>query len=137
MNVEKLIAKAKKRLESIQPEEVEVVLGDRIVTVRIPMISGEEFSALMATRPPRLGVPRDYTLGFSLTEVAGSYPNVTLADGDTEDRMLAIEGENKTRYQWPEVFAALGSEDRGNIEAAIWGMHFHNPTVLKQAMCNG
>ncbi|MGM1017335.1 MAG: hypothetical protein ACQEW8_07350 [Actinomycetota bacterium] len=113
-------------LDSIEPVDVPVMLGDTSVTVRIPFVMPKVFNDLANHHPPRPGVQADLPLSFNLDGTTRNYPDITLIDGDDVDDLLVVR-EKAVHYRWPEVYDALTSEDQSTVRMAVWGMHVFEP----------
>lgn len=122
-DIDDLIRREREYQDSIQPVDVEVVLGDEILTVRIPYLHDEAFKNFLASHP----VPRN-PLGtqFDLNAVMRDHPEIVLVDGDEVDEMFVLKGK-KAHYRWPELYDALSDNDKENLQAVIWGFHVHEP----------
>jgi hypothetical protein len=131
LDIDELIRQEKEWHESIKPVDVQVMFGDRILTVRIPYIHGPAFEDVANKYP----VPRNASgAWFDLKAVTREHPDVVLIDGEETDD-LYVARNKQIVYRWPEIFDALGTEDRENLEAVVWGLHVHEPRKrLAQAL---
>lgn len=133
IDVDELIRKEREYHESINPVDVQVVLGDRLLTVRIPYVYGDRFDELAAKYPVERG-QRGAHGPFDLGKVTREHPDVLLIDGDEQDDMFVLR-DRSAFYRWPEVYDALRSEDQESLRAVIWGLHVHLPRLrLAEAM---
>ncbi len=123
MDIDALISKAKKQIETAEPVEQEVLLGDKIVTVRIRPLDGQAWTALTAQYPPRPRVPKDHELGYDVHAVLKNFPSVELVDGDEVDDLIRTDDDGNTYSKWPDVVGVLGGPDIKNLTIALWGAH--------------
>lgn len=126
IDIDAMIAGQKAYLESIQPVDVPVAIGEKNLTVRVPFLMPEEFGALAALHPPRPGVAVDLMLWFSLDAVTKAMPSIVLIDGDEVDDLFRLR-DKEAVYVWPEIYAALEPEDAQNVRMAVWGLHIWEP----------
>jgi hypothetical protein len=126
IDIDKLIAEQKAYLESIQPVDVPVAIGEKNLTIRVPFMMPAEFSHLAALHPPRPGVAVDLMLWFNLDAVTKAMPNITLIDGDDIDDLFRLR-DKEAVYVWPEIYRALEPEDAQNVRMAVWGLHIWEP----------
>lgn len=126
IDIDAMIAGQKAYLESIQPVDVPVAIGEKNLTVRVPFLMPEEFGNLTALHPPRPGVAVDLTLWFSLDAVTRAMPNITLIDGDEVDDLFRLR-DKEAVYVWPEIYRTLEPEDAQNVRMAVWGLHIWEP----------
>lgn len=111
------------------PVDVDVLLHDRLVTVRVPILSGEDFDAVAGPHCPHIAWRDDLGCWFRLEPVTRSHTGIVLVDGDSKDDLLEKRGDDVT-YRWPAVYDALGHEDRLNLQATVWGIYVHEPLKL-------
>lgn len=130
IDIDALIKRQQDYLESIQPVDVEVTLGEQIVNIRVPFIMPSEFNDLADHHPPRPGVQADLPLWFSLHDTTRAYPNVTIIVGDEEDDLFVIR-DKEAFYRWGEVYDALEPEDQANVRMAVWALHVWEPQQRK------
>lgn len=126
IDIDAMIAGQKAYLESIEPVDVPVAIGEKNLTVRVPFLMPEEFGSLTAVHPPRPGVAVDLTLWFSLDAVTKAMPNITLIDGDEVDDLFRLR-DKEAVYVWPEIYSALEPEDAQNVRMAVWALHIWEP----------
>ena len=136
IDIDAMIAGQKAYLESIQPVDVPVAIGEKNLTVRVPFLMPEEFGNRTALHPPRPGVAVDLTLWFSLDAVTKAMPNITLIDGDEVDDLFRLR-DKEAVYVWPEIYRTLEPEDAQNVRMAVWALHIWEPeqrrlTVLQK-----
>ncbi|KJL35469.1 hypothetical protein [Microbacterium azadirachtae] len=121
MDVKALIQKQREMLEAIEPTEVEVLLGGRVVTVVMPYVMPVPFSDLASKHAPE--TPLDVAqVGFSLDGVARNYPDIVIRDGEDEDDLLTVLNK-AVHYGWPEMYDVLTHDDRASIRASVWGTY--------------
>ncbi|MFC7942277.1 hypothetical protein ACFUPZ_03345 [Microbacterium oxydans] len=126
IDIDAMIAGQKAYLESIQPVDVPVAIGEKNLTVRVPFLMPEEFGNLTSLHPPRPGVAVDLTLWFSLDAVTKAMPNITLIDGDEVDDLFRLR-DKEAVYVWPEIYRTLEPEDAQNVRMAVWALHIWEP----------
>ncbi len=124
IDIDTLIKKQDEYLNSIEPVDVQVALGEDLLTVRVPFIMPMEFAELAARFLPR-PVDAPFQAWFNLSEVTRNYPNVELVDGDEVDDLYTLRNK-EAFYRWPEIYNALDAESKQNVEAAVWGLHVYN-----------
>lgn len=92
-DIEALIAGAKKAIEQVEPEDVEILLGEDLVQIRFWPVSGQEWRGLVASHPARLEkdadgksviAQQDRAHGFNVDSLTRAYPRVALVDDDGE-----------------------------------------------------
>lgn len=132
MDVKALIKKQREMLEAIEPTEVEVLLGGRVVTVVMPYVMPGPFADL-ATKHPAVEAVEINSVGFSLDGVARNYPDVVIRDGEDEDELLTVVNK-AVHYEWPETYDVLTQDDRASIKAAVWGTYIWSPEQEKQRL---
>lgn len=126
IDIDAMIAGQKAYLESIEPVDVPVAIGEKNLIIRVPFLMPEEFGILTAVHPPRPGVAVDLTLWFSLDAVTKAMPNITLIDGDEVDALFRLR-DKEAAYVWPEIYGALEPEDAQNVRMAVWALHIWEP----------
>lgn len=127
IDVDDLIHKEREYHESVKPVDVEVVLGGRLLTVRIPYVYGDRFDAIASKYPVERG-QRGNRGHFDLDAVMREHPDVLLIDGDEEDDLFVLR-DRAAVYRWPEVYDALSESDKENLQAVLWGLHVHLPRL--------
>ncbi|MGB3733128.1 hypothetical protein [Microbacterium sp.] len=134
--LEELLAKQRQIIEAVQPVDVPVLLGDDVVTVRIPHL-GKRFDALAEKHSPNIMFRDAAGCWFNADALARDYPDVLLIDGEQQDDLYVLR--NKTAvYRWGEIYDALSGEDKGLIISVIWGMYIGEPAERKRkAVANG
>lgn len=123
MDIDELIATAKKQVETVEPVEQEVLLGDKLVIVQLRPLDGEAWTELTAEHPPRPRVPKDRELGYNVLGVLRAFPNVSIVDGDEVDDLTRTDEDGNKVSRWPAVVGVLGSPDIKNLTIALWGVH--------------
>lgn len=112
--------------ESREPIDAHVVIGKKVVTVRIPYLSGNEFDDVTC----KYAYPFPYrdALGcwFDLGAVTRNHPRIVLVDGDDVDDLVVVK-DSDDHYRWPEVYAALSEGDRMTLQSVVWGVYIHEP----------
>lgn len=135
IDIDELIRKEREYHESIEPVDVEVVLGGKILTVRVPYVYGPRFDAI-ADKYPVERWQRGNRGHFDLGAVTREHPDVLLIDGDKQDDMFVLR-DRVAVYRWPEVYDALSGEAQETLQAVIWGLHVKMPRDrLAEAMEN-
>lgn len=95
-DIEALIAGAKKAIEQVEPEDVEILLGEELVKVRFWPLSGQKWRSLVASHPARIEkdaegktvvAQQDRASGFNVDSLTRAYPRVALVD-DGEEKPL-------------------------------------------------
>lgn len=127
-----LIAAQKEHFESIQPVEVDVMLGDQPTKLVVPFVWPSEFADLADLHPPRRSVASDIPLWFDLDAVTGSYPGVTAMVDGAEDDLIRVR-DNAEVYCWPELYEVLSPEDRQSTRMAVWALHVWEPEQRRRA----
>ncbi|WP_165875437.1 hypothetical protein [Microbacterium sp. PI-1] len=133
IDIDALIAGQKAYLESIQPVDVPVAVGEKNLVVRVPFLMPTEFSNLAALHPPRPGVAADLSLWFSLDRLTRAMPNITLIDGDETDDLFRLR-DKEAVYVWSEIYDALEPEDAQNVRMAVWALHIWEPEQRRAAV---
>jgi len=113
------------------PVDVEVLLGDSVVTVRIPHLPPAEFDKLADRHSPHLAYRDQLGCWFLLEPLTRDHPEIVLLSGGEEDDLFVLRGGSRNKeafYRWSEVYDALGHEDRQSVQAAIWGLYVHEPS---------
>lgn len=114
IDVAALIAAQKAKLDSVEPTDVPVTVGDQDVTLRVWPVTGEKFNELEDLCQKSDGTGADYRL------VAGMYPRTYIADGDDVQH---VQGESLR-----DLIAVLSAPDRDAIGAVLWGINRWEPT---------
>ncbi|WP_223626739.1 hypothetical protein [Microbacterium sp. EST19A] len=114
--------------KSREPIDAQVVIGKRVVTVRIPYLPGREFDD--ATAAHTYPFPYRDVLGcwFNLDAVTQNHPRIVLVNGKgavVDD--LTVVKDDESHYRWPEVYAALSTADKMTLQAVVWGVYIHDP----------
>ena len=129
MKIAELLERQKARLEGIKPLEVEVLLGDRVVTVVMPFLKPHDFHELATRFAPKS--PQEMSFGFGLDETARNYPDIAIRDGEDEDNLLVVR-DKAVHYRWPEVYELLNWDDKQSIRAGVWGVYVLDPTIWRK-----
>lgn len=124
--LEELIAEANAHYDSIQPVEVDVMLGEMKAKLLVPFIRPNVFSELADHYPPRPGVAADSALWFNISGVTRAYPGVVLVTDDGDDDLFRLR-EREATYVWAELYEALSPEDAQNVRMAVWALHVWEP----------
>lgn len=127
IDLDQLLQEAGEYAESLQPIDVPILVGSRILTARIPCLYGDAMTEAIA--PHRYSNPlyRDWVGSwFSIPNAARAHPGIVLIDGDEEDDLFVLRDQQAV-YRWPEVYGALMDEDRLAVQSAIWGMYVKEP----------
>lgn len=130
IDLDALLEKARKFHESIEPVEVEVVVGDRAIVVRVPYMMPAEFVELTDRYAPKPGGAVDGW--WDGNGLARNFPGLVLVDGEDEDDMFVLR-DREAFYRWPEVWDELSSEDRESVRSAIWGLHVYESQKRRTA----
>jgi len=124
--LEELIARQDEYFRSIEPVEVDVIVGEQPVKLFVPFIYPTEFDELAARNPPHRFGAVDIPLWFDLEGVTGSYPGITVvSDGETDD--LYRVRDQEAVYCWPDLYKVLSPEDRKSARMAVWALHVWEP----------
>lgn len=135
-HLDELIAGAVEHFKSIEPLEVPVAFGERVVTVRMPFIWPKEFAELADGNPPRKGEQHGVPVYFSLAGVTRAMPNVSIiVDGEEDD--LYVVRDRTAVYRWPELYDVLHPEDRQNLHTAVWGQYVWEPQQVHARIRQG
>lgn len=116
---------------SMAPLDVAVLLGDKVVQVRLPYLKGRVFAELADKHSPHVLYRDAVGCWFNIDDVARDYPGVMVIDGEHESDLYVIR-DKAAVYRWPEVYDALGGEDKYSIQAGIWGFYVHEPAERKR-----
>ena len=127
IDVEALIAGAKKTFEQAEPEDVQILMGEEAVTARFWPLSGREWRDLVAAHPARseeidgktVVVQADRVFNFNADTLTSAYPRVALVQGDdVTDLTLAL---------WGRVLSVLDGNAVEGIAATIFYMNVIDP----------
>lgn len=125
-NLDALLEKQEEHYRSIQPVEVDVMVGEQPVKLLVPFVWPADFSELADHHAPRRSVAADIPLWFDLDGVTGAYPGITaMVDGETDD--LYRVRDQEAVYGWPDLYKALSPEDRQSARMAVWALHIWEP----------
>ncbi|MEN0023231.1 MAG: hypothetical protein AAGC61_08105 [Microbacterium sp.] len=128
-SLDELLRKAdEERKMKHPPIDVEVVLSGKVVTVRIPHLSADEFDEFALPYCPGMGYRDQLGCWFELAEVTRNHPDVVLIDGDDEDDLYVVGGTRSEKvavYRWSQVYDVLSHDDKQSLQAAVWGIYVH------------
>lgn len=127
IDIDALISKAREVFEQIEPVDQDVLLGEKVVTVRVWPMEGPDWRDLIAEHPPRVKSSTDSTAGYNVDSVAKVYPRLALVDGDTVDNLVRRDEKGREFSRWPEIAARLLGADLRNIASAVWGVNEFDP----------
>ena len=127
IDINALIIGAKQAIMEAEPEDVEVLLGEEIVRVRLWPMPGDEWRALAAQHSPRfevvdgerVHVTADAGHGFNVDTLVPAYPRVALVQGDEEQ---ALDADT-----WGRIVAVLQSDALAGVAAVIAFMNIARP----------
>lgn len=128
-DIEALIAGAKKAIEQVEPEDVKVLMGEELVTVRLWPLSGQEYRALVADHPARVVEEDgqktvrqgDRPYGCNIDSLTRAYPRVALVQ-DGEETELSPE-------LWGRILDVMPSD---GIEGVMATISFMNVAIPAQ-----
>ncbi|MGB3376560.1 MAG: hypothetical protein WBA87_15650 [Microbacterium sp.] len=129
--LDELLAKQQEIADSIGPIDVEVLLGDRVVIVRVPYLKGNRFDTLAEKHSPGIWFRDSAGCWFDADAVARDYPDVVVVDGVQEDDLYVLRNK-KAVYRWSEIYDALSGDDKLAIRSVIWGMYVGDPAKRKR-----
>jgi hypothetical protein len=112
-----LLADAKKRLETPIFSDVDVVVGDDLVTVRVPRLSGPEWVDLIATHPARKGSNVDGAVGYNIHAVTQAA--LVLRGAVIEDDSPVALSDS----EWADLFSVLSGVDIEAVGAEVWSLN--------------
>lgn len=136
-DLDELLKRQQEYLDSIEPFDVPVLIGDRLMTARLPYLRTATDREVIDNYGYPNPVYRDPSGSwFRVPDFAREYPNVVLVDGDNEDELYAPRGREMI-YRWPEIYDALLDEDKTAIQAAVWGMYVGEPKQHRQKAVTG
>lgn len=118
MGYQGLIAKARAQIETPETVDVQVVVGDEIVQLKLTKILGADWIELTRIHPPRVGATLDGNLGYNVDGVSGEYP---------ADKIL-VNGETGTAEDWAELYGLFDAPFRSSVATALWGLNHYGPT---------
>lgn len=124
-DLDALLAEAKAAEDAREPVDVEVVLGDKVVTVRMPYLKNDAFEPLVA-KHSRFPFRDAIGCWFDLDAVTRDHPDIVLIDGDKSDDLYVLR-DREAVYRWADVYDALGSNDKQSLQAAFWGVYIYEP----------
>lgn len=131
MNLDILISKARKAFEQVDPTDIQVLLGDERVTLRLFPLAGHEWRDLIALYPPRLvaGATEDRVAGYNVDAVVSVYPRVWTVDGD---RQIPVAPE-----QLVSLVEVLSGPELKALAATIWSINESEPAKRVRAAGKG
>lgn len=126
--IDDLVAAAKEKLQTVPTSDVEVAVGDELVTLRFSRMPAGVWLDIAATHPPRIGAAVDSNVGFNVHAVgrAAAVTNGALVEGDTTEQLTAA--------QWEELFSVLSGPDLDLIGTAVWALNDYDSRTHKQAL---
>lgn len=113
MDLKELIAAQRKKMEQPQGDDVDVVLGDELVTVTVTELRPDRWQALVAELPPRKTSVGDRNLGYNEAALPREYPTDSISVG----------GEPVDRDTWAELFDTLDVASRNALGNAMFGVN--------------
>lgn len=137
MDIDDLIAHAKRKQSKAKPVDQVVMIGGREVTVRIYPVDGTTWDTLTAKNPPRLNVAKDIELGYDLLGVLRDYPEIAIVDGEEVDNLKRVNPEGQAYSMWPEICAVLGGPSLDALKFAIWGKNVHEASKREERLGKG
>lgn len=132
LSLDELIARQDEYHRSIQPVEVDVIVGEQQVKLFVPFVYPDVFSALADRNPPHRFGAADIPLWFDLEGVTSSYPGVTVVAGGEEDDLFRVR-DKEAVYCWPDLYKVLSPEDRQSARMAVWALHVWEPEQQRKA----
>jgi len=129
MDLDALIAEQKQAIESVEPVEQNVLLGDTLVTVLLYPMAGHEWRSLKAVHPPRPGSALDDRIGCNIDAVVRAYPRVAIRDGDsTADVSKVISPAGApARRKWDDILDVVSAPNLEFLALAAWGLNQEDP----------
>lgn len=124
--LDELIARQQEYLRSIEPVEVDVIVGEQPVKLFVPFMHPNEFDELANRNPPHRFGAVDIPLWFDLEGVTSSYPGITVVSDGVEDDLFRVRDQEAV-YCWPELYKVLSPEDRQSARMAVWALHVWAP----------
>lgn len=134
MDLDALIAKARARVEAVEPVLVPVTVAGVTLGVRFLPVSGQEWRELTLRHAPRPGISLDANLGYNVDAVVAGFPQVALIDGDDVDDMMRTGEDGKPFSKWPEVYAELSAADMKALAQSFWAAHEFDPVKAVEAV---
>ena len=120
--------------------ELDVFLGDKLVTFAFIQLPGADYAELIAKNPPRTyerpgadGKPEqiiarvDKSIGFNANGVAAGY-SVDFIRRVVDGKRLPV-----TQEQWDRVIARFTGRDLELAGTVIWGINFFTPNERVKA----
>lgn len=121
VDVQALIAAAKKELESGVVHDLPAAVGGENVTLGFEKLPPDEWDLLVGENPPRQSVENDALLGYNPKGVSQNYPRVQL------------DGELLDAGTWAELYSVMGSVARNAVELTIWGININDQLAAMRA----
>ncbi len=119
MDIQSLVAKARRDFDTVNSVDQDVMIGDELVTIRLWPLTGTAYRDLCAQHANRTASEFDEALGYNLTAVTQSYPRVYAVDGDEVTDIAET---------WADTCAVLSAPDLKALEYAVWGINEYEPT---------
>ncbi|TAJ46360.1 MAG: hypothetical protein EPO52_17660 [Herbiconiux sp.] len=110
------------------PVELEVALGDQVVTFEFIPMDGLEYSDLVATHPPRPTAQTDAGVGFN--------SHAAVRDLPVKYIRRVVDGERReiTQEQWDRAFSRFLGRDVELAATCLWGVNFYTPNARVQQL---
>lgn len=134
MDLDALIAKARARVETVEPVLVPVTVAGVTMGLRFVPVSGQEWRELTLRHAPRPGIALDENLGYDIDAAVAGFPHVALVDGDDVDDMMRVGEDGKPVSRWPAIYAGLSAADMKALAQAFWAAHEFDPVKAVEAV---
>ena len=102
-------------------QDVPVVLGGKLHTLRFKQMNGLAWAAETDKYPPRLETTIDTTYGYNIRD---------LTRGTAPMSGFRLEGEQEmplAEHEWDALFEAITGHDFQKITDAIWALNEYDP----------
>lgn len=130
MDLDSLILNAKAQQAETKPVDQDVMLGDRVVTVRIFPVDGPKWTEFTTAHPPRPGQLRDAQFGYNANGILRNYgDHIAFVDGDEIDRLKRTDDDGREYSKWPELHDMMSGPDLTNLAVALWGKNDYEHQV--------
>ncbi|RZU64938.1 hypothetical protein EV379_1249 [Microterricola gilva] len=117
-----------------ETDTVEVLVGDRLTTLKFTEMDGLEWRRIVELFPPRRGVQLDARYNYNTLEGSlegAKHSGVELIEGEEAPPLKVDLEANPPVDEWADMFSVLSSADLNLIAATLWILNEYAPSERK------